>query len=290
MAHHVHGERDNIDVAGALAVAEERALDPVSARQNSQLGCGNSGPAVVVRMQGEDHILALGEIAVHPFDAIRVDIWGSDFDRRRQVDDGLVFRRRLPDIHHRLADLHGIGQFGLGVALGRVLMDDLGVGHRRHQFLDQLRPVGRDLPDPVHIEVEYDPALGRRCRVVEMDDRRMGAVDRLEGAADQLVPGLREDLYHHVVGDQVLVDDLAAEVEVRLGGGRESDLDLLEAHIAERLEHLELPLRTHGLDQGLVAVTQVDGAPGRALGDRLVRPGSVVPKPTVAAGLYFSLA
>ena len=33
VAHHVHGERDNINVAGALAVAEERALDPVSARQ-----------------------------------------------------------------------------------------------------------------------------------------------------------------------------------------------------------------------------------------------------------------
>ena len=81
-----------------------------------------------------------------------------------------------------------------------------------------------------------------------MDDRRMGAVDRLEGAADQLVPGLREDLYHHVVGDQVLVDDLAAEVEVRFGGCWKSDLDLLEAHIDQKLEQPHLASAVHRLD------------------------------------------
>ena len=38
-----------------------------------------------------------------------------------------------------------------------------------------------------------------------------------------------------VVGDQALVDDLALEVEVGLGGGGEPDLDLLEADLDERV-------------------------------------------------------
>ena len=44
-------ERDQADVAGALAVAEQAALDAVGAGHVAQLGGGDGGAAVVVRVQ-----------------------------------------------------------------------------------------------------------------------------------------------------------------------------------------------------------------------------------------------
>ena len=71
----------------------------------------------------------------------------------------------------------------------------------------------------------HHPALGDRGGVVEVHDGPGRAGHGLEGAVDELVAGLGEDLDGDVVGDQVLFDELAAEVEVGLGGGREADLD-----------------------------------------------------------------
>ncbi len=94
--------------------------------------------------------------------------------------------------------------------------------------------VDRDVDDAVLLESEHDPPLQRVGRVVEVDDRPLGAGDALVGALDQLVAALDEHLDGHVVRDQVLLDQLADEVEVGLAGRREADLDLLEAHRHER--------------------------------------------------------
>ncbi len=96
-----------------------------------------------------------------------------------------------------------------------------------------------------------------------MDDRLLGAAQRLEGALDQLVAGLGQHLDGDVVGDQVVLDELADEVEVGLAGGREADLDLLVAHPDQQLEHPPLAVGRHRVDQRLVAVAQVDRAPAR---------------------------
>ena len=79
-----------------------------------------------------------------------------------------------------------------------------------------------------------------------------------------------------------VVDEAAHEVEVGLARRREPDLDLLVAHAHEQVEHDALALGAHRVDEGLVAVAQVDGAPARCLRrcawtatcDRAVRRGS----------------
>ena len=48
---HVHADRHDVDVARALAVPEERALDAVSTREQAHLRVGDAAAAVVVRMQ-----------------------------------------------------------------------------------------------------------------------------------------------------------------------------------------------------------------------------------------------
>ena len=52
---HVEAQRDEVDVAGALAVAEQAALDAVGAGHEAELGRRHAGAAVVVRMQAQDH-------------------------------------------------------------------------------------------------------------------------------------------------------------------------------------------------------------------------------------------
>ena len=56
LAEQVEPEGDQADVAGALAVAEQAALDPVGAGLHTELGGSDGGAPVVVRVQREDDL------------------------------------------------------------------------------------------------------------------------------------------------------------------------------------------------------------------------------------------
>jgi hypothetical protein len=86
---------------------------------------------------------------------------------------------------------------------------------------------------------------------------------------------LHQHLDGDAVGDLPVIDEEAAEIEIRLGGGRKADLDFLETHLDERVPHAKLALVAHGLDQRLVAVTQVDAAPDGGLCNLFLRPGAI---------------
>ena len=92
---HVERQRHDVDIAGALAIAEQRALDAVGARHQAELGGGDAGAAVVVRMQRDDHVVAIVEVAAHPFDLVGIDVGRRHLDGRRQIEDELVVGGRL---------------------------------------------------------------------------------------------------------------------------------------------------------------------------------------------------
>ena len=171
----------------------------------------------------------------------------------------------LDDVAHRRADLDGVVDLGAGEALRAVLVADVGARQRGLELLAELGGVGGDLGDAVLVEAEHHPALEHRRGVVEVDDRVAGALQALVGALDQLGAALREHLDGDVVGDEVLLDELPDEVEVGLAGRREADLDLLEAHLHDGVEHPALAGRVHRVDERLVAVAEVDRAPQRRL-------------------------
>ena len=58
LAEQVHPQRHQVDVAGALAVAEQAALDPVGAGHHRQLGRRDRRTPVVVRVQRDRRVLA----------------------------------------------------------------------------------------------------------------------------------------------------------------------------------------------------------------------------------------
>jgi hypothetical protein len=86
---------------------------------------------------------------------------------------------------------------------------------------------------------------------------------------------LHEHLDRDVVGDPVFVDQAAEEVKLRVCGRREADLDLFEADADQQVEKLEFLVDRHRLWQRLVAIAQVDRAPNRCVGQRLVWPRAV---------------
>jgi hypothetical protein len=192
-----------------------------------------------------------------PLDGVAVDVRRVHLDRRRQVQDDRAGRRRLNDIHHRGADLERVVELGAGEALRRVLVANVGAGDARFLLQADLRRVDRDLLAAFPVEAEYDAPLQHRDRVVEVDDRLLRPPQALVRPLDQVAAALRQDLDRDVVGDQVLFDQLADEVIVRLARRRETDLDFLEAHRHQCVEHLQLAGRIHWIDEGLVAVAQI---------------------------------
>ena len=96
-----------------------------------------------------------------------------------------------------------------------------------------------------------------------MHDGPLRAVDRLVRALDQLGPGLGQHRDRHVVGDQLLVDECADEIEVRLRRRREADLDLLDAERDEKVEEPPFPAGIHRVHERLVPVAKIGRAPDR---------------------------
>jgi hypothetical protein len=101
-----------------------------------------------------------------------------------------------------------------------------------------------------------------------MNDRSLRPRDGVERSLDQFGARLRQDLDGDILGHEIALDQLAQEIDVRLRGCGKANFDLLEAELDQEIEHTALALGTHGLDEGLVAVAQIDAAPDRCSIDR----------------------
>ena len=127
----VERQRDQVDVAGALAVAEQRALDALAAGHQRELGRRHGRAAVVVRVQADDDALAPRDPAAERLDHVGVEVRGRQLDGRRQVEHQPALGRRLEDVHDGLAHLEREVRLGGGEALGRVLEADVAARCRR---------------------------------------------------------------------------------------------------------------------------------------------------------------
>ena len=81
-----------------------------------------------------------------------------------------------------------------------------------------------------------------------MQDGIRRAVEALDRAVDQMLARLRQHLDGDIIRHMAALDQLAKEIVVGLGGRGESDLDFLETHIDQKLEHPHLAGAVHRLD------------------------------------------
>ena len=59
----VQSQRHQVDVSGALAVAEETPLNAISTRHVAKLSRSNRRSPVIVRVQTQDHVLSVVQVA-----------------------------------------------------------------------------------------------------------------------------------------------------------------------------------------------------------------------------------
>jgi hypothetical protein len=230
-----------------------------------------------MRVQRQDDPLTLADCAVEPLDDVTVHVRRVALDGCRQVEDDLVVLIvGLDDIHDRLADFDGELGLGQREALRRVFVAYKGARNQLFQFLGQLGGTGGDVDDSGLVETEHHPALQGICGVVEMDDGATCTPDAFVRALDQLGTALHQHLDGNVLRDEVLLDQHAHEVVVRLAGRWKTDLDLFESHLNEDIEHVPLALDVHRIDQRLIAVTQIHRAPQRRLFDTAIGPRPVL--------------
>ncbi len=136
---HVQCQCHHIHIAGTFAVAEQRAFHTVSTRHQSQFCCSDARAAVVVRMQGDDDIFAVVDVAAHPFDLVGIDVRCRHLHGGRQVQDEFVVGRRLNLGDHGVADLQSHVQLCAGEAFRRIFeaitTPGLGrhIGNHRHR-------------------------------------------------------------------------------------------------------------------------------------------------------------
>ena len=271
LGEHVIGDIQKVKISGALSVPEQRAFQAVCPGQQGKLGCCRPGPAVIVRMNRQDHCLAVVQPSAGPLHAVSKHIRRRHLHRGGQIDDHGVLFCRPPCIDHRVTDLQRIIRFRSGVALRRVLQNQISVKILR-ALLHPCRPLQSQLLHFLPVLMEHHVALERRGRIIDVEDHVFAALHTLEGAVDLLLPALRENLEIHVVRHAVLLDQFPDKIIFNLAGCREADLNLLESQLDQQIIELDLLIDLHRINQRLIAVAQVHAAPHRRPLNLPVRP------------------
>ena len=272
---HVERQRDEIDIAGSLAITEQTAFDSVGAREKAKLCRRDAAAAIIVRVKRNDDAVARADVAAHPFDLVGIYIGHRCLDRGGQIEDQRLFGGRLQNGHHRLAYLEAEFELGGGEGFGAVLEMPVGLREARGLFREDCRAFDRDGLYACLVELEHNVAPCWRYRVVEMDNGARCTGHAFEGLLDQIAARLRETLDHHIVGDAPAIDQIADEVEIGRATRRKADFDLLHPNFDQQIEKAVLFLGTHRVDQRLIAVTQVGRKPTRRLRYGSRRPDAV---------------
>jgi len=213
----------------------------------------------------------------HPLNLVGVDIGRGVFDRGGKVEDDLIIDRRLPDIRHRFTDFQSEIELGAGEAFRGILKSHMGalVNQGLGVLLD---PSGAGFGDTNNVlfgGVEDIFALGRRGGIVEMEDDVFRALHGFARAGDQLLPALAKDLDGNVIGDSVLVDQAADEIELDLRSRRKADFNFFETDLDEHIEVFDFLFDIHGLGEGLITIAEINTAPNRSLGQHAAGPLAV---------------
>ena len=243
---HIESHRDDVQIARALPVAEQRAFDTISSSQQSKFGCGGSGSTVVVGVKTDQRLVSLLQVPAKPFDLVGMHVWREQFDGRREVQDDGIFFGRFPCFHDRFANLERVVHLGIGKTFGRVLQPHLGTVQFREQVANELYAVHRDLLDLFLRHTEGYSPLERRGGIVYVYDGLFRPFQALESASNKMFASLGEHLKGNAFGHTVLVDELARKVEFSLCGRWETDLDFLEADFCQQIEKFQLLFHSHG--------------------------------------------
>ena len=148
----------------------------------------------------------------------------------RNIDDGLVVGSGLPYVQHRVADFQRVLHLGAVETLRAVLEGEIALG-LVCQTLQEHGSVHRQLLDLFFALFENLLPLRDGDGVVEVHHRVGRALYRLESLLYNMLSRLGQHLDGHVLGNHVMLDQSADEIEFCLGSRRKTHLNFLEADL-----------------------------------------------------------
>ena len=98
-----------------------------------------------------------------------------------------------------------------------------------------------------------------------MDDGIFASLQRFKCFPYNMLPGLCQNLYRHVVRDQVLLNQRPEEFIFRLRSRRKTYFNFFKANLDQEFKKIQLLLQAHGNHQRLIAVSQIHTAPHRSM-------------------------
>ena len=146
------------------------------------------------------------------------------------------------------------------------------LGHAIHHAL---RTFERHLFDLLAVHVEDDAPKAGCTSVIQVDHGTRGTSSRFNSALDEFGASLSERNDSDVIWNQLVVDQLAYKIKIRLRRRRKSNLDLFEADLNQQFKKPQLALNTHGFDERLIAITQVGTHPNGRMCNFFCRPGAL---------------
>ena len=86
---------------------------------------------------------------------------------------------------------------------------------------------------------------------------------RLKRLFNDMFSRLCQHLHSYIVRNHITFDQRTHKIKFCLGSSRKPHFDLLKSDLYEHLEKLQLLLQTHRLDQRLISIPKIHGAPDR---------------------------
>ena len=113
---------NDVNVASALAIAEQCSFNTIGAGHHAKLGSSDTTAAIVMRMQTDDHAIAIFDGATEPLNDIAINVGAIALNCCGQVQDEWIFGSRLNDIHDCFTHFDCIFGFGERETLGGVFV------------------------------------------------------------------------------------------------------------------------------------------------------------------------
>ena len=210
----IHRHGHDVHVAGALAIAQQRAFHPVRTRHHAELGGGDRAAPVIVGVQGDDQRVTIFNLITEPLDLICIDIRRAHFNRSGQVDDDRPIRGRRQHLVHRIADRYGEIHLRAGKALGTVLKHPLCFRARVCGLFNQARTIDGNIANAISIETENVFPLHRRGAVVKVHHGPLDTLERGKSFLYEIRSRLHQHLHGDVIRDAILLNQFPQKGEI----------------------------------------------------------------------------
>ena len=94
-----------------------------------------------------------------------------------------------------------------------------------------------------------------------MHHRLLRPLQSVKGFPDNMLPGLGQHLYRHIIRYHIPLDQRPQELILRIGSRRKSHLNLFKADLNQQFKEIQLLLQRHGHHKSLIAIPQIHAAP-----------------------------